>query len=154
VLVYAHPEDFFPGSDLDRVRACLKDVLIEITCDSGTLSPSARQVMERVFAHDVGYFREKILANAEKHAAEYAQVSPHGKLGGIRAPVLLLHGAGDDVIPPAETEWLAREIPSKYLDAALISPAVSHVEMDAQPTIWDQFRVVHFLAKMIEQAED
>jgi pimeloyl-ACP methyl ester carboxylesterase len=110
-------------------------------------------MMQRVFAHDVSYFREKILASAEKHKAEYDQVSPHGKLAGITAPVLLLHGAGDDVIPPAETEWLAREIPARYRDEVLITPAISHVEMGEKPTTWDQFRVVHFLAKMIERAE-
>jgi pimeloyl-ACP methyl ester carboxylesterase len=154
VLVYAHPEDFFPATDLDSVRACLKEVLIEVTCDSGKLSPSAQRVMQRVFAHDVSYFRDKLLTSAEKHAAEYDQVSPHGKLAGLSAPVLLLHGAGDDVIPPAETEWLAREIPPQHLDAVLISPAISHVEMGEKPTARDQFRVVHFLAKMIERAED
>jgi pimeloyl-ACP methyl ester carboxylesterase len=154
VLVYAHPEDFFAESDLVAVRACLKQVLLEVTCDSRTLSPSSREVMQRVFAHDVAYFREKLLLSLERHKAESDQVSPHGKLAGISAPVLLLHGAGDDVIPSAETEWLAREIPPRYLDEVLITPAISHVEMGEKPTAWDQFRVVHFLANMIERAED
>ena len=154
VLVYAHPEDFFAASDLASVRACLREVLLEVTCDSATLSPSAQKTMQHVFAHDVAYFRDKLLASATRHAAEYDQVSPHGKLGGISAPVLLLHGAADDVIPPAETEWLAQEIPAHYRDEVLITPAISHVEMGGKPTAWDQFRVVNFLAQMIEHAED
>jgi pimeloyl-ACP methyl ester carboxylesterase len=154
VLMYAHPEDFFADRDLTAVRTCLHNVLYETTCDAGTLSPAANKIMQRVFAHDVAYFRKQILVSAEKHRDEYAQVSPRGKLMAVQAPVLLLHGAGDDVIPSAETEWLAEQIPAKYREQVLISPAISHVEIGEEPEVVDQFRVVHFLAEMIEEAEE
>lgn len=153
VLAYAHPEDFFPEGEAAAARACLRAVLYEVKCDEATLPPQTRAEMKHVFAHDSAYFRDRILASAAKHEAEYAQVSPHGKLSGIASPVLLLHGASDDVIPPSETEWLAREIPAKYLRDVLVSPAISHVEVGEDHDYWQEFRVVHFIAEMIEEAE-
>jgi pimeloyl-ACP methyl ester carboxylesterase len=153
VLAYAHPEDFFPEAETAAARACLRDVLYETKCEEATLPPQTRAEMKHVFAHDTTYFRERILASAAKHEAEYAQVSPHRKLGNIASPVLLLHGAGDDVIPPSETEWLAKEIPGKYLKEVLVSPAISHVEVGDDHDYWQEFRVVHFIAEMIDEAE-
>lgn len=154
VLAYDHPEDFFPVGEIAAAEACLKKVLYETTCDSGRLPPKTREEMQHVFANDTAYFRDRILASAIKHEAEYAQVSPRGKLGALKADVLLLHGAGDDIIPPSETEWLAQEVPPKLRKAVLISPAVSHVEMEDKPNHLDQFRVVNFIAQMISEAED
>jgi pimeloyl-ACP methyl ester carboxylesterase len=154
VLAYDHSEDFFPAGEIAAAESCLKQVLYETTCDSGRLPPKTREEMQHVFASDTGYFRDKILASAAKHEAEYAQVSPRGKLGGLKAEVLLLHGAGDDIIPPSETEWLAQEVPPKLRKIVLISPAVSHVEMEVKPSYLDEFSVVHFIAEMIEEAED
>jgi pimeloyl-ACP methyl ester carboxylesterase len=153
VLAYAHPEDFFPQGEISAARACLRDVLYETKCDEATLPPRTRDEMRHVFAHDSAYFRDLILASAAKHEAEYEQVSPHGKLSGIASPVLLLHGAGDDVIPPSETLWLEKEIPPKYLKDALISPAMSHVEVGEDHDYWQEFRVVHFIAEMIGETE-
>lgn len=154
VLMYSHPEDFFAVGDVASVETCLHAVLYEITCDAGTLTGTARGQMQHVFTHDTAFFRDRILASAAKHGDEYTSVSPHGHLGALRVPVLLLHGAGDDVIPAAETEWLAQEIPVQYRDTVLISPAISHVEMGAKPDLWDQYRVVDFIARMIDRAED
>jgi dienelactone hydrolase len=154
VLAYDHPEDFFPAGEISAAQSCLKQVLYETTCDSGRLPPKTREEMQHVFANDTAYFREKILASAARHEAEYAQVSPRGKLGGLKAEVMLLHGAGDDVIPPSETEWLAQEVPPKLRKAVLISPAISHVEIGSKPDYLDQLRVVNFIAEMIAEAED
>jgi pimeloyl-ACP methyl ester carboxylesterase len=154
VVAYAHPEDFFPEAEVTAARACLRDVLYETKCDEATLPPQSREEMRHVFGHDTAYFRDRILASAAKHRSEYEQVSPHGKLRDIASPVLLLHGAGDDVIPPSETQWLAKEIPAKYRTEVLISPAISHVEVGDGHDYLQEFRVVHFIAEMIEAAED
>lgn len=154
VLAYAHPEDFFPTAEVAAAQVCLRDVLYETRCDEATLPPQTREEMKHVFAHDTAYFRDRILASAAKHQSEYEQVSPRGKLRDIASPVLLLHGAGDDVIPPSETQWLEKEIPAKYRKKVLISPAISHVEVGDTRDYWEEFRVVHFIAEMIEEAED
>ena len=153
VLMYAHPEDFFAPDDATAVTACLHNVLYEVTCDASEMSPEAKAQIDHVFKHDPGFFREQILASAAKHTDEYAEVSPHGHLAGLRVPVLLLHGEGDDVIPASETLWLEQEIPKPYREDVLISPAISHVEMGPQPGVMDRVKVIHFIAEMIAATE-
>jgi len=41
-----------------------------------------------------------VLEEIVKYSAEMAPVSPHGQIGKLTVPVYLLHGAGDNVIPP------------------------------------------------------
>jgi len=75
-----------------------------------------------------------------------AAISPEGKLGDLRVPVFILHGATDDVIPSTESLWLEKEIPRPYLKEALITPAFSHVDPDKSSTWSDELRLVSFLA--------
>ena len=83
-----------------------------------------------------------------------AGVSPHGHLSQLTTPVYLLHGAGDNIIPSAETEWMATELPAESLKAELISPVLSHINLDgANPTAMDQWRLVHFFALILHAAE-
>jgi pimeloyl-ACP methyl ester carboxylesterase len=67
----------------------------------------------------------------------------------LKAKVLLLHGEGDDVIPPSETEWLARDVPKGDLQEALISRAISHVSLEKEPGWRDQAAVIHWIALML-----
>ena len=69
------------------------------------------------------------------------------------AKVLLVHGEGDDVIPPSETEWLARDIPHHDLQEALISRAISHVSLEKEPGWRDQTAVIHWIALMLKDAD-
>ena len=72
----------------------------------------------------------------------------------LAGAVDLLHGAGDNIIPSAETEWMASELPRGSLKAVLISPVLSHLDMDAaNPTMLDQLQLVHFFAKVLHAAE-
>jgi pimeloyl-ACP methyl ester carboxylesterase len=97
----------------------------------------------------------QLLAAAEaRHIQDMAGVSPHGHLARLTTPVYLLHGAADNIIPSAETQWMEAELPSETLKAALISPVLSHLNMDgANPTFADQLRLVHFFALVLHAAE-
>jgi hypothetical protein len=44
----------------------------------------------------------------------------------------LLHGSDDTIIPPTELLWISRDIPKEYLVSAIISPAISHVEVGSK----------------------
>jgi len=63
----------------------------------------------------------------------------------LTAPVYLLHGRADNIIPAAETLWMASELPRTLLREVLVSPVLSQVNLDAKPGVWDQWRLVHFL---------
>jgi pimeloyl-ACP methyl ester carboxylesterase len=81
-------------------------------------------------------------------------VSPQGKLGGLKANVYLLHGGADTVIPPAESEWLAREVPPGKLRALVISPLITHVELAEKPATGDYWRVLDALRQILHEMEN
>lgn len=59
----------------------------------------------------------------------------------------------DNIIPAAETLWMASELPRTQLREALVSPVLSHVNLDAKPGVLDQWRLVHFFALVLHAAE-
>ena len=156
ILVYEHTEDFFAPADAAPARASLRLWLEEhpelARQAEKPLSPLGQKILERLYTHDDTAVADAILHEVETRRAEMDAVSPHGKLAQLSVPVFLLHGTGDDIIPAAETAWLAREVPASQLRAELISPAISHIELEGKPTLLDQWRVVHFMAGVLREA--
>ncbi|MBI2678154.1 MAG: alpha/beta hydrolase [Candidatus Koribacter versatilis] len=155
VLIYAHPEDFFSEKEApiakEALRLALHEREAEARAEAAKLSPASRAQLEALAVRwdATPELRAALLRSITLHADEMAAVSPAGKLAGLRVPVYLLHGAGDNVIPATESEWLAREIPAGQLRALLVSPAISHVETAGKPTREDEWRLVHFLARVL-----
>lgn len=158
VLIYSHVEDFFPAADVAAAREALRLLLWEDVADSqkeaAKLSAASRDEMELLYRQQIGPLTGEIKDVILRHRAEMAAVSPHDRLRSLNVPVLLLHGAADNVIPPTELLWLERDVPAKDLKAALITPVLSHVSMDGTPTLADNLRLVDFMAKMLELVED
>lgn len=157
ILIYSHPEDFFSAADADNARASLRLLLHEDVAGAKRaaqqLSPEGQKLMNKIFDHQRDAFRDKLLANLDKHEAEALAVSPHDHLAGLKAKVLLIHGEGDDVIPPSESEWLARDIPKGHLQEVLISRAISHVSLERGPGLRDRLAVIHWIALMLRDAD-
>lgn len=157
ILIYSHPEDFFSATDVKTAHNSLRLLLHEdvdgAKHEAEKLSPEGRQLMTALFAHQRDEFRAKLLADLEKHSAEAVAVSPHDHLQGLKAKVLLVHGEGDDVIPPSETQWLARDIPKGHLQAAVISRAISHVNLSDQPRWTDRMAVIHWMALVLADGD-
>jgi dienelactone hydrolase len=158
VLEYEHLGEFVPAADLASVRAVLRAHLYEDAAGERTAlarltaaqSTEAKDLMDTVLPAT----RTELERTDAKYAADMAAVSPHGRLATLKTPVYLLHGAGDNVIPSAETEWMESELPRKTLKAALISPVLSHLNLDgAGPTRMDQLRLVHFFAEVLHASE-
>ncbi len=158
VLEYEHLEDFAPARDLQPIRSVLRAHLYEdSTGERAALAKlDERQQAEAKQLMNVSSPATRdALARAEaKHVADMAGVSPHGHLGQLTTPVYLLHGEGDNIIPAAETQWMEDELPSQSLQAALISPVLSHLDLDGKaPGAWDRLRLVHFFALILHAAE-
>ena len=159
VVAYSQPEDFFSASDAPRARQALRLLLEEHGKESEavtrTLSPAGQKLMQALYQKHRSQFDTMMLAHLETHQAAIAAASPAGKVENIRCPVFLLHGAGDNVIPPTETLWLAREIPAQYLRAVLISPAISHVEIGGPgPSLADKLALLHWMEQFLTEAKE
>lgn len=157
VLVYTHAEDFFPTADVPAARDALRFWLWEereaARREAAKLSPESKAKVEKLFAADIASVRQELLAEIEKKKDEMKLVSPHDRLGGMRASVYVLHGAGDTVIPATEALWLGKDVPPARLRSVLVSPAIQHVELK-EPKVSDKAELVHFMGRLIGDVED
>ena len=115
VLEYEYLQDFVPAQDLGPVRAVLRAHLYEdkMAEASAKLGLNAVQRHEALALMDTALpaTRAGIAAAIERHASDSPAVSPLGRLQTLHTPVYLLHGEADNIIPSAETLWLASELP-------------------------------------------
>jgi pimeloyl-ACP methyl ester carboxylesterase len=157
VFVYSHLNQFFPVSDLAVAHDALRYWLWERPSDAQALLPRlsapSRATMEILLARQISRLRPQLLDAIQTDDAQLAAISPQGKLAALHAPVFLLHGATDDIIPSTESRWLEKEIPKPYLRAALITPAFSHVDPDKHAARVDELRLVEFLAGVLRTAD-
>ena len=154
IIEYEHLEDFTKPGDTDAIRAALRatlynDAALEKQLET-KLTPGQKAEYAAVLSHPDG----PLVDSNKKHAPEMAGVSPHGNLAGLHVPVYLLHGRGDNLIPFAESEWLAKDVPSGTLKELLVSPLIVHVgTTQSQAGLWDKWQLVHLLAQVIKRAE-
>ena len=159
VIEYEYLEDFLPSQDLGPVRAVLRahlyeDKEAEAQALSKVTDAQKRQALE-LMDPSSPETRARIAAVIARHTAEMEGLSPRGRLKRLRTPVYLLHGEADNVIPSAETLWMASELPREDLKEMLISPILSHVDMDdTKPSLMDQWRLVHFFALVMRAAHN
>lgn len=158
IVVLDRPGDFFPPQDAAKASAAIKLVLADQGKKSeaitAQMSPAGQEVMQRIYHKQLDSFRQAILSEIDKDREQLASASPAGRLAFLHAPVLLLHGSDDTVIPPTELLWLQRRIPQEYLAGVLISPAISHVEVGPKATLRERFALVHWMEKLIRLARN
>lgn len=158
VLEYENLQDFVPAEDLEPVRLVLREHLYENKAAEqaamAKLTPKQAAEAKQLMDTTSPVTRGMIAESDAKHLAAMAGVSPEGHMAGLTTPVYLLHGEADNIIPSAETLWLERQIPRKDLKMVLISPVLSHLDLDDKgPTFRDQWQLVRFFALILEDAE-
>ena len=158
IVVLDRPGDFFPPQDAAKASLAIKLVLADKGKESeaitAQMTPAGQQVMQRIYHEQFDGFRQAILGEIAKDRAQLAAASPAGRLAFLHAPVLLLHGSDDTVIPPTELLWLRQRVPRNYLEAALVSRAISHVDVGHKASLWEQFALVHWMEKLIRLARN
>jgi dienelactone hydrolase len=156
VLAYSHLDQFFSSKDVPAAQNALRQWLWEQSQKAETTSLSLTPVGRTEFddlVHHRHAVEPQLLKEIETHRTEMDAVSPHGHLARLTVPVFLLHGSGDTVIPAAETEWLAKDVPKADLKAELISPALIHVSMEETVTLGEKWALVDFLAQVLRAAD-
>jgi hypothetical protein len=156
VLARSHVKDLFAPEDQEAAREALKLWLWEdrdgARAKLSALTEPGQQRLDALLKHDTASLRDLLLQCIANDAATIKAVSPSAHLSTLKSPALLLHGAGDNVIPPSETLWLATHVPPAELDAALVSPALQHVELEGEPSWADKWRLIHFVALLLARA--
>ncbi len=156
IVVYDEPQDFFSPQDAQSAHHALKLLLSgngkASEAVTKTMSPADQQIMQNIYHKQRESVAPAILNEIDKRGEELAAASPAGHLRFLQTPVLLLHGSDDSIIPPTEMLWLERDIPKEYRVAALISPAIGHVDIGTKINLRDRLAIVHWMALMIHQA--
>ncbi len=162
VLEYEYLEDFVPARDIRNVRAVLRAHLYEDqpaeTKALANLDPSQKIAATQLMDTTSPKTRALLADTIAKHTAELNGLSPDTHLAKITVPVYLLHGEADNIIPSAETLWMASQLPAVTLQAALVSPVISHIdigETKAGPleNLKDQWQLIHFFALIMHATE-
>jgi pimeloyl-ACP methyl ester carboxylesterase len=158
IVVLDRPGDFFEQQDVSKAQEAIKLVLSnegkESEAITAQMTPAGQELMQQIYHQRFDGFRQEILAEINADRPQLTATSPAGRLGAIRMPVLLLHGADDTVIPPTELLWLKKNIPQRYLVDALISPAITHVEVGHEATFREKLALVHWIALMFREARN
>jgi pimeloyl-ACP methyl ester carboxylesterase len=151
VIEYEYVQDFVPPQDVAAIRPVLRAHLYE---DKGAeqLAEARLNDAQKEEAADLmdanSAQTQAMIANVSvKHTFELEELSPEKRLRTMTTPVYLLHGEADNIIPSAETLWMAQQLPQETLQAVLVSRVISHIDMDhGDPGLLEQWRLVHFFA--------
>jgi dienelactone hydrolase len=158
VIEYEYVQDFVPKPDVAVIRAVLRAHLYEDKAAEAEaeakLSDSQRAEAKELMDGYSPKTRAMIAAVSLKHVSDMEELSPGSRLAKMTTPVYLLHGEADNIIPSAETLWMASQLPHETLQAMLVSPVISHIDMDGKGvTMMDQLRLVHFFALVMHAVE-
>ena len=112
---------------------------------SETLPEPARTFMSWVNNRDVARLGPALLPHVAELGADPALSAARNPPPS--APVYLLHGADDNVIPAVESALLAEDLRSRGARVTQLStPLITHAEVDHPPEIAEIWRLVHFWA--------
>lgn len=152
VLVYNTPERFVSEADAPHLRAAVRAFLRETYAAAESaalaLSPEGRAVFHRIAHRDRFALAAIVLRELPSMAPTMNAASPAGRMGNIRVPVFLLHGAHDDVVPPSESRFSAREAPGDV--HLLVTSKIGHAEMGKDESKLDEIRLVRFMAGLLD----
>jgi dienelactone hydrolase len=112
------------------------------------LPEPAATLVRHVRAADSAALRPRLLDHVYEFATAPA-LSPE-RAPPPRAPVYLLHGSEDDVIPPNESQQLARHLRPGTPVRLLVTPVLAHADL-AEPTATEVGELVSFFASLLRR---
>jgi dienelactone hydrolase len=109
----------------------------------------AATFMRYVNERDVAALGPRLLPHARAFANDSA-LSPE-RATAPASPVYLLHGTDDSVIPAIESEHLARWLAPRTEVHPLLTPLITHAEMDREAGVADVWRLVAFWSALLDE---
>ncbi len=107
-----------------------------------TLPEPSRTLMGYVNDRNVSALGAALLPHADQFDNDPAlspEITP-----GVTAPVFLIHGADDNVVPAVESEILAAKLSQQVPVHLLITPLITHAEVDRAAGVTDIWRLISF----------
>lgn len=119
-----------------------------------TLNPRERELFDRLF-NDPEFALENALKIADVYKDLKQAINVVSHVDYMQAPVFLVHGKDDDVIPPSESVKLAEVLREKTDVKLLITPFISHgdssVKVNMLPELIELIRGFAFFFKYARQ---
>jgi fermentation-respiration switch protein FrsA (DUF1100 family) len=125
-----------------------EETFAEARAQQDQLPEPAATLMKYVNTRDVASLGAVLLPHVDTFAGD-PSLSPERSLVP-HAPVLLLHGAEDNVVPAIESSLLARKLESRTEVHQLSTPLISHASLDRKAGAFDVLQVVRFWARPLE----
>lgn len=155
-IALQYMNDMVPQADILAIRKVTLDRLRKEPGkeqhDLQTLTDAQRKLYLELQLLNTQQIREKYLALLDRHRAELAAISPHSSIGGLHAPLYLLHGKIDPTIPLSEAEWNVHDAPRNVPVHLFVSPIMHHVILDQHPSRLQKFELANFFANVLYAA--
>lgn len=133
--------------DMNRARATYQ----ESKRIAATLPEPSATLMRMVNERDTRALGAQLLPIVEHIEVYPDSISPE-RSPAPTAPVYLLHGAGDTVIPAVETLLLAHHLETRGVEVhALLSDLITHAEVDRSAAARETWRMVAFWADLLSE---
>lgn len=133
---------------VDKPRAALE--LAHATRLAEGLAEPGRTFMNYVIARDVARLGPVLLPHVAELGGDPA-LSP-ARSPFPHAPVYLLHGTEDNVVPAIESTLLGRELSARGVPVhVLLTPLITHAEVDRAPTMSAVWRLIHFWTRLLDE---
>jgi dienelactone hydrolase len=142
---------FLEGSRLDMVdKARSATEFARAQTLAAALPEPARTMMRYVNDRDVTHLGPLLLPHVAK-IGDDRMLSPASEAAPA-APVYLLHGADDNVIPAIESTLLADTLRRRGVEVhQLATPLITHAEVDRSATATAMWRLVNFWAGLLAE---
>lgn len=147
-------EGFLLASSLDMVdKARAADEFRRMREYAATLPEPSRTLMEWVNDRAVDKLGPRLLplADALRDHPGMSALSPERAPDVPSAPVFLLHGTDDNVIPSVETVLLGEYLDDKTQVNGLLSGLITHAEVNRLPTATEAWRLAVFWRRVMEE---
>lgn len=136
-------EKFLEASALARIDADRSTREFETARKLQSAMPEpAATLMKYVNERDVAALGARLLPYLDKLGQD-PSLSPD-RSPFPSAPVYLLHGADDNVIPAVESELLAADLQGSTRVRVLLSNVIAHAELARRPTAMETWRLITF----------
>jgi pimeloyl-ACP methyl ester carboxylesterase len=141
---------FLTASQLDPIdREKAAPVFEQARAIAAQLPEPAASLMKAVNARDVKGLGARLLRVLE--GIDYPDSLSPAHSPPPRAPVFLLHGADDTVIPSVESLLLAQHLQGKTPVRTLLSGLITHAEVDRGAAAAEVLKLVGFWAELLDE---